>query len=178
MGQFEHEYKGYNIMYNEGEAQWFCPALGLKHIALKTLKDNITKWEAQSRKLNGVPVLITRHSYYDRNEGSYTPAKATSFDADGQVWTVTDRKTRGKYSIDRLSNDTPQNREILDRIKSNHRAAENAVSTAYKERQAMFKMLTPITKEELLDLGQNDIDNPLQEIEYEICCPCKTQRSQ
>lgn len=107
------EHNGYPILYTESDNLWRCMQLDLQAPSLAALRALIDHFETDTRKLN-IPAFLLDHSGF-----SITPVLVVRSDRDGQhVWIVNKvdsprGERREKVALNRLVEDTPENRILL-----------------------------------------------------------------
>ncbi len=107
------EHSGYQIVYGEADNLWRCPQLGISAVSLSLMRSEIDQIDASSRQLN-IPAFLLDHSGF-----SITPVLVVRADRDGEhVWVINKvedprSERREKVSLQRLVEDTPENRRLL-----------------------------------------------------------------
>ncbi|MCX5477423.1 hypothetical protein OSH08_00305 [Kaistia geumhonensis] len=107
------EHSGYQIVYGEADNLWRCPQLGISAASLSRMRSEIDQIDGASRQLN-IPAFLLDHSGF-----SITPVLVVRADRDGEhVWVINKvedprSERREKVSLQRLVEDTPENRRLL-----------------------------------------------------------------
>ncbi|MCX5494341.1 hypothetical protein OSH11_06490 [Kaistia dalseonensis] len=107
------EHNGYVVVYSEQDDLWRCPQLGLEAEKLSTLRSKIETTETESRKIDARAFL------FDHSGFSITPVLVVMADGDGtSAWVVNKldnprNERREKVDMNRLVEDTPENRQLL-----------------------------------------------------------------
>ena len=143
------EHSGYQIVYGEAENLWRCPQLGISAASLSLMRREIDQIDGASRQLN-IPAFLLDHSGF-----SITPVLVVRADRDGEhVWVINKvedprSERREKVSLQRLVEDTPENRRrLLD-----WRDASRAV---YEEGQRVSQLRDAIPRMSRMRIAPED----------------------
>lgn len=136
------EHSGYQISYSEAENLWHCPQLGLVAVSLAKLKREIDAIVSDAPRLN-IPAFLLDHSGF-----SITPVLVVRPDLDGEsVWVINKiedprSERREKVSLQRLVEDTPENRRLLLEWRDASRAVYEEGQRVSQRRDAIPRMTT------------------------------------
>ena len=151
------EYHDHQIAYREEKDVWVCRVLSMEASSLAALKAKIDKFDADLRRLPGVPVLFIG-SHISPGPSFEEWGATLLAEGEKEVWlaktkrkgTPAETKVREKRSLSGLVLDTPENRQALEEAHETYRRGAELQTQA----RAMQDMIPRVTATELRTVSE------------------------